>query len=155
MFLFNKIQKQTKNFNPTNRPAVEKIATLFKDNNLWTNLFFFLMTSDFATSYNELSLHRLRTLFSMETSIILTLNATYNETYVIQTLISIDTLTVWTVLRFHQCSQESELVGKRVSPLHFFCIFKHNNNHLISSFFSYACQDSDQFDATDVRGHQF
>lgn len=30
-----------------------------------------------------------------------------------------------------------------VSPLHFFCIFKHNNNHLISSFFSYACQDSD------------
>lgn len=74
--------------------------------------FFFLMTSDFATSYNELSLHRLRTLFSMETSIILTLNATYNETYVIQTLISIDTLTVWTVLRFHQCSQESELVGE-------------------------------------------
>lgn len=70
------------------------------------------MTSDFATSYNELSLHRLRTLFSMETSIILTLNATYNETYVIQTLISIDTLTVWTVLRFHQCSQESELVGE-------------------------------------------
>lgn len=51
--------------------------------------FFFLMTSDFATSYNELSLHRLRTLFSMETSIILTLNATYNETYIIQTLISI------------------------------------------------------------------
>lgn len=41
MFLFNKIQKQTKNFNPKNRPAVEKIATLFKDNNLWTNLFFF------------------------------------------------------------------------------------------------------------------
>lgn len=105
--------------------------------------FFFLMTSDFATSYNELSLHRLRTLFSMETSIILTLNATYNETYVIQTLISIDTLTVWTVLRFHQCSQESELVGEGVSPLHFFCIFKRNNNHLISSFFSYACQDSD------------
>lgn len=134
MFLFNKIQKQTKNFNPTNRPAVEKIATLFKDNNLWTN-FFFLMTSDFATSYNELSLHRLRTLFSMETSIILTLNATYNETYVIQTL--------------------SELVGEGVRPLHFFCIFKHNNNHLISSFFSYACQDSDQFDATDIRGHQF
>lgn len=85
--------------------------------------FFFLMTSDFATSYNELSLHRLRTLFSMETSIILTLNATYNETYVIQTL--------------------SELVGEGVSPLHFFCIFKHNNNHLISSLFSYACQDSD------------
>lgn len=77
-------------------------------------VFFILMTSDFATSYNELSLHRLRTLFSMETSItsILTLNATYNETYVIQTLISIDTLTVWTVLRFHQCSQESELVGE-------------------------------------------
>lgn len=52
--------------------------------------FFFLMTtSDFATSYTELSLHRLRTLFSRETSIILTLNAVYNETYIIQTLISI------------------------------------------------------------------
>lgn len=79
---------------------------------IYGQIFFFLMTSDFATSYNELSLHRLRTLFSMETSIILTLNATYNETYVIQTPISIDTLTVWTVLRFHQCSQESELVGE-------------------------------------------
>lgn len=143
MFLFNKIQKQTKNFNPTNRPAVEKIATLFKDNNLWTNLFFFLMTSDFATSYNELSLHRLRTLFSRETSIILTLNAVYNETY------SMDGAAVSSI-----CIEVA--IGRGgVSPLHFFCIFKHNNNHLISSFFPFACQDSDQFDTTDIRGHQF
>lgn len=89
---------------------------------IYGQIFFFLMTSDFATSYNELSLHRLRTLFSTETSIILTLNATYNETYVIQTLISIDTLTVWTVLRFHQCSQESELVGEGLA-LSTFCAY--------------------------------
>lgn len=105
--------------------------------------FFFLMTSDFATSYNELSLHRLRTLFSMETSIILTLNATYNETYVIvnadfdRYTYSMDSAAVSSMFT-------GVGIGRGgVSPLHFFCIFKHNNNHLISSFFSYACQDSD------------
>lgn len=40
-FYLTKYRNKQKNFNPTNRPAVEKIATLFKDNNLWTNLFFF------------------------------------------------------------------------------------------------------------------
>lgn len=62
---------------------MEKIVILFKDNNLWINLFFFLMISDFVISYNEFLLYRFWILFSMEMFIILILNVMYNEIYVI------------------------------------------------------------------------
>lgn len=61
---------------------MEKIVILFKDNNLWIN-FFFLMISDFVISYNEFLLYRFWILFSMEMFIILILNVMYNEIYVI------------------------------------------------------------------------